>query len=156
MPNATSPYSDIPPQRSAILREKGLEDHLIGRFQGLKYEYRPDIRDRAALERNFREKFEALNRVRLTDSEFTRLLDEIISGDVLAAAKTQVIVTTIQKLGLALDENSKRSTQRKKNDRCFTRLPRLVISGASREIRHYNSMSFAGGWYQTQNKWRSL
>jgi type I restriction enzyme R subunit len=37
---------------------------------------RPDIRDRAALEQNFREKFEALNRVKLTDTEFARLLDE--------------------------------------------------------------------------------
>lgn len=27
---------------------------FIGKLQGLKYEYRPDIRDRAALERNFR------------------------------------------------------------------------------------------------------
>jgi Ribonuclease G/E len=35
----------------------------LAKLQGLKYEYRPDIRDRAALERNFREKFEALNRV---------------------------------------------------------------------------------------------
>jgi len=44
--------------------ERQLEDHLIETLQGLKYEYRADIRDRAALERNFREKFETLNHVR--------------------------------------------------------------------------------------------
>ena len=35
----------------------------LSKLRDLKYEYRPDIRDRAALEANFREKFEALNRV---------------------------------------------------------------------------------------------
>ncbi|MCF7674137.1 MAG: type I restriction endonuclease subunit R [Akkermansiaceae bacterium] len=77
--------SDTPP---SVLREDGIEYGFIGKLQGLKYEYRPDITDRATLERNFREKFEALNRVRLTDGEFARLLDEIITPDVFAAAKT--------------------------------------------------------------------
>ena len=45
--------------------ERQLEEKLIEKLLGLKYEYRPDIRDRAALERNFREKFEALNHVHL-------------------------------------------------------------------------------------------
>ncbi len=40
------------------------------------------------LDANLREKFEALNRVRLTDGEFARLLDEIITPDVLTAART--------------------------------------------------------------------
>ncbi len=66
-------------------RERQIEELLVGKLQGLKYEYRPDIRDRAALEKNFREKFEALNRVSLTDGEFQRLLDEIITPDVYAA-----------------------------------------------------------------------
>ena len=65
--------------------ERQLEEQFIEKLRGLKYEYRPDIRDRAALEKNFREKFEALNRVRLTDGEFQRLLDEIISPDVFAS-----------------------------------------------------------------------
>ena len=68
--------------------ERGLEELLVKKLQDLKYEYRPDIRDRASLERNFREKFEALNSVRLTDSEFTRLLDEIVTPDVFTAART--------------------------------------------------------------------
>ena len=53
----------------------------------LKYTYRPDIRDRAALEKNFREKFEALNRVTLTDGEFTRLLDQMVTRDVFEASR---------------------------------------------------------------------
>jgi type I restriction enzyme R subunit len=44
--------------------ERHLEEWLIEKLLGLKYGYRADIRDRASLESNFREKFEALNRVR--------------------------------------------------------------------------------------------
>lgn len=69
------------------LTENQLETHFIEKLIGLKYTHRPDIRDRATLEVNFREKFEALNRVRLTDSEFARLLDEIVTPDVYTAAK---------------------------------------------------------------------
>jgi hypothetical protein len=48
------------------------------------------LRDRAALEQNFRGKFDALNRVKLTDGEFfQRLLEEIITRDVFAASQTQ-------------------------------------------------------------------
>jgi type I restriction enzyme R subunit len=65
-----------------------LEERFIEKLKGLKYEYRPDIRDRAALDANFRLKFEALNGVRLTDSEFDRLLDEFVTPDVFDAAKT--------------------------------------------------------------------
>ena len=68
--------------------ERQLEEQLVEKLVGLKYEYRPDIRNRAALEKNFREKFEALNRVRLTEGEFSRLLEEIITPDVFAAART--------------------------------------------------------------------
>ena len=68
--------------------ERQLEDQLIEKLESLKYQYRPDIRDRATLEANFRAKFEALNRVNLTDGEFSRLLEEIITPDVFAAART--------------------------------------------------------------------
>src|SRR5579862_1984637 len=67
--------------------ERQLEEQLIQRLAALKYEYRPDIRDRAGLEKNFRRKFEDLNRVHLTDAEFQRLLDEIVTPDVFAASK---------------------------------------------------------------------
>ena len=68
-------------------KEQQIEQSLISRLVDLKYIYREDIRDRDSLERNFREKFEALNKVRLTDSEFARLLGQIVSADVFAAAK---------------------------------------------------------------------
>lgn len=68
--------------------EKGLEEQLLGTLRELKYEYRSDIRDRASLEANFRAKFEELNRVTLTHSEFPRLLQEIVTDNVFAASKT--------------------------------------------------------------------
>ena len=70
-----------------ISKEKQIEDHFINKLIDLKYTYRDDIRDRNALERNFRTKFEAFNRVHLTDSEFDRLLEEIIDADVFASSK---------------------------------------------------------------------
>lgn len=68
--------------------ERELEDHLLAKLQDLKYTLRPDIRDRESLERNFREHFQALNRVKLTEGEFSRLLGEIVTADVFTAAKT--------------------------------------------------------------------
>ncbi|WP_039756461.1 type I restriction endonuclease, partial [Chromobacterium haemolyticum] len=68
--------------------ERQIEHDFIAKLSELKYTVRSDINDRAALEDNFREKFEALNRVRLTDAEFKRLHDEIVTPDVFIAAKT--------------------------------------------------------------------
>ena len=68
--------------------ESDLEQSFIEKLRDLKYDYRPDITDRASLEQNFREKFESLNRVRLTNAEFARLLDEIVTPDVFTASKT--------------------------------------------------------------------
>ncbi len=69
------------------MTENQIEQHLIEKLTDLKYAYRPDIRDRAALETNFRRHFEELNRVHLTDSEFGRLLEDIVTPDVYAAAR---------------------------------------------------------------------
>ena len=72
MPSSKSTY-DLPHgAQPEGVKEDQIEYGFIGKLQSLKYEYRPDIRDRATLERNFREKFEALNRVNLSDGEFTR------------------------------------------------------------------------------------
>ncbi|MGQ3081338.1 MULTISPECIES: type I restriction endonuclease subunit R [Alphaproteobacteria] len=68
--------------------EVKIERDLISKLQELKYEYRDDIRDRFALERNFRTKFEELNRVSLSEAEFQRLLERIVTPDVFSAAKT--------------------------------------------------------------------
>jgi len=70
-----------------MIKETQIENSLIAKLTDLKYTYRPDIRDRDSLEKNFREKFQALNKVNLTDSEFTRLKDEIINADVFASSK---------------------------------------------------------------------
>ncbi len=67
--------------------EQQMEQKLITKLVELSYTYREDIRDRATLEKNFREKFEALNEVQLTNSEFDRLRNEIVNPDVFIAAK---------------------------------------------------------------------
>ena len=68
--------------------EQQIEQALIEKLKGLKYVYRDDIRDRASLEANFREHFETLNRVKLEDSEFSRLMEEVVTSDVYTAART--------------------------------------------------------------------
>ena len=71
-----------------ITPERDLEEFLVTKLRDLKYEYRTDIHDRETLVANFRKKFEALNRVTLTDGEFKRLLDEIVTPDVYEAARS--------------------------------------------------------------------
>src|SRR5690554_5208855 len=70
-----------------MTKEQNIEQNLIEQLIGLKYTHRPDIVDRKTLEQNFKNKFEALNRVRLSDSEFLRLREEIIEPDVFKASK---------------------------------------------------------------------
>ncbi|MGE4294889.1 MAG: type I restriction endonuclease subunit R [Campylobacterales bacterium] len=67
--------------------ENRIEQEFIEKLTDLKYIYRPDIRTREALEKNFREKFEELNRVRLSEGEFARLMEQIINPDVFLAAR---------------------------------------------------------------------
>ena len=68
-------------------QESQIEKAFIQKLIDLGYAYRPDIRDREALERNFRQKFDALNKVQLSDREFTLLLEDITTPDVFAASK---------------------------------------------------------------------
>ena len=67
--------------------EKQIEISFIEKLKELKYTYREDIKDKTALEENFRNHFQNLNRVHLSDSEFARLKENIIISDVFAAAK---------------------------------------------------------------------
>lgn len=60
--------------------EQQIEEAFIEILLGLNYVYPEDNRDRDSLEKNFREKVQALNRVHLTDSEFAQLLDRIITS----------------------------------------------------------------------------
>jgi hypothetical protein len=64
--SSDSHYPQNPVPQALVLREQGIEEGFIEKLRSLKYTYRPDIRDRTELERNFRTKFEALNRVHLT------------------------------------------------------------------------------------------
>jgi len=50
--------------------ESQIENSFIQKLTtDLKYVYRDDIHDRQSLERNFREKFQALTKVHLTDGK---------------------------------------------------------------------------------------
>jgi len=82
------PYKKTADSQPGQVKEHDIESEFLQKLDGLKYTLRPDIRDRASMEQNFRDKFEALNRCRLTDAEFARLLDEIVTPDVFSAAKT--------------------------------------------------------------------
>jgi len=53
-----------------------LEEQLLQKLRDLKYEHRPDIRDRAALEANFRKHFQALNR---EDNDFNLNISRYVS-----------------------------------------------------------------------------
>ncbi|MCX8519383.1 MAG: hypothetical protein ORN21_04510, partial [Methylophilaceae bacterium] len=83
--------------------ENQIEDPLIKKLEQLKYVYRSDIRDRAALEANFRQKFESLNQVRLTDGELIRLLEEITTPDVFSASRTNRVLNGTKPYGNILD-----------------------------------------------------
>ena len=74
------PYKKQADVVTSLIREQDIETEFLTRLDGLKYILRPDIRDRVTMEQNFREKFESLNRVRLTDAEFARFLDEIVTS----------------------------------------------------------------------------
>ncbi len=87
MPTSSDNTYPKPLRKKRVLRERRIEEEFIEKLCDLKYIERPDIHDRAGLESNFREKFQALNRVKLTDGEFQRLLDELITPDVFTASR---------------------------------------------------------------------
>lgn len=66
--------------------EDTIEHKFLQKLKELKYIYRDDIRDRDSLEANFQQKFNELNRVNLSDNEFNRLLEKIITPDVFIAS----------------------------------------------------------------------
>jgi type I restriction enzyme R subunit len=73
---------------SATGNRTHLEYSFIGDLQRLKYTCRSDVRGKAALERNFYEKYETLNRVRFSNAEFSLLCDEVANSDVFVATET--------------------------------------------------------------------
>lgn len=70
-----------------MTKEAQIEQNFIRKLTDLKYVYRDDIRDKQALHDNFRQKFQELNQVHLSDAEFARLMDSIITSDVFTSAK---------------------------------------------------------------------
>jgi len=72
---------------SGGISERDIEERFIDKLLDLKYEFREDIKNLDALEDNFREKFQQLNRVNLTDAECDRLMEDVISADTYAAAQ---------------------------------------------------------------------
>lgn len=70
-----------------IQSEAQLEQQFLEKLQEMKYTYRSDIRNLDALEKNFRQKFERLNFVSLSDDEFRKLLQENVTSDVFTASK---------------------------------------------------------------------
>lgn len=67
--------------------EQQIEISFIEKLASLGYVYRTDIKDRYDLENNFKEHFQRLNKVKLSEDEFTRLKTEIITADVFRASK---------------------------------------------------------------------
>ena len=75
--------------------EKQIELDFIEKLKDLKYIYRKDIKDRFSLETNFRQHFERLNMVKLSDSEFNRLKESIINSNVYESAKILRSINTL-------------------------------------------------------------
>ena len=67
--------------------EKQIEHSFIEKLKELKYTYREDIKNKTALEENFKIHFQNLNQVKLSNAEFIRLKEDIITSDTYAAAK---------------------------------------------------------------------
>lgn len=70
-----------------IQSEAQFEQQFLDKLKEMGYSYRSDIRDLDSLEKNFREKFERLNFVSLSDDEFRKLLQENVTSDVFAVSK---------------------------------------------------------------------
>lgn len=134
--------------------ERQLEEHLIETLEGLKYAHRPDIHDRDSLHANFREKFETLNRVSLTDGEFDRLLGEIITADVFdAATRLREISSFTRDDGTPLNYTLVNIKDWCKN--CFEVVSQLRINTANSHHR-YDVMLLINGVPAVQIELKSL
>ena len=70
-----------------IPSEAQIEQQFLNKLKEMNYTYRSDIRNLDVLERNFRQKFERLNFVTLSDDEFRKLIQENVTSDVFTASK---------------------------------------------------------------------
>jgi type I restriction enzyme R subunit len=88
MTSSNSTYQQSAEPDDFMVDEAHIEGRFIDKLVSLKYTHCPKIHDLEALEANFRAKFEKLNAVTLSDSEFARLLDQITTPDVYKSAET--------------------------------------------------------------------
>lgn len=101
----------------------------------MKYTYRSDIRDLDALERNFRQKFERLNFVTLSDEEFRKLLQENVTSDVFTASKhLRERQTFVRSDGTTLDYNLVNTRDWCKNE--YEVVNQLTINTANSRQRY--------------------
>lgn len=82
---------------NTVNKESHIEASFINKLKELKYTYREDIKDKFSLEENFRQHFQRLNKVNLSDAEFERLKDSLITPDVFVAAKKLREINTLKR-----------------------------------------------------------
>jgi len=80
-----------------MAKENDIEKAFIDKLQTLHYTYRQDIHNAEARNNNFRIKFNTLNKVTLTDNEFSRLLEQVVSPDVFDVAKRLRSINTFER-----------------------------------------------------------
>ena len=118
-----------------IQSEAQLEQQFLEKLQEMKYTYRSDIRDLDALERNFRQKFEHLNFVTLSDEEFRKLLQENVTSDVFTASKhLRERQTFVRSDGTTLDYNLVNTRDWCKNE--YEVVNQLTINTANSRQRY--------------------
>lgn len=118
-----------------IQSEAQLEQQFLEKLQEMKYTYRGDIRDLDALERNFRQKFERLNFVTLSDEEFRKLLQENVTSDVFTASKhLRERQTFVRSDGTTLDYNLVNTRDWCKNE--YEVVNQLTINTANSRQRY--------------------
>ena len=118
-----------------IQSEAQLEQQFLEKLQEMKYTYRSDIRDLDALERNFRQKFERLNFVTLSDEEFRKLLQENVTSDVFTASKhLRERQTFVRSDGTTLDYNLVNTRDWCKNE--YEVVNQLTINTANSRQRY--------------------
>ena len=118
-----------------IQSEAQLEQQFLEKLQEMNYTYRSDIRDLDALERNFRQKFERLNFVTLSDEEFRKLLQENVTSDVFTASKhLRERQTFVRSDGTTLDYNLVNTRDWCKNE--YEVVNQLTINTANSRQRY--------------------
>ena len=100
MPASKSIYDILADDPSADIREEHIETGFIGKLQGLNYEYRPDITNRATLEANFRREAQAGE----NQSEFHIRPNKLVEYKYVAAVLASAQRLGVTKVGIVGNE----------------------------------------------------